>query len=73
MARKNKKSGATLCVICNDEEVFSRAFDKCMTCAREFADKMHEEFFATLTFDQRIVFERYKKAREDFTSMIILD
>lgn len=71
--RKNKKSGARLCGICKEKEVFSRAFDKCMTCARELVDKMHEEFFAILTPEQRIVFEKYQQAREDFTSMIILD
>jgi len=58
--RKNKKSGAVLCTICNDEEVFSRAFDKCMTCARELADEMHEKFVAILTPEQRIVFEKYQ-------------
>ena len=71
--RKNKKSDATLCVICKDEEVFSGKFDKCMTCAREFADEMYKKFIAVLTPEQMVVFKKYQQAREDFTSMIILD
>jgi hypothetical protein len=63
-----------LCVICQKEKVFPKGdFDKCFSCAMDYRDQMHREFIAILSSEQFAVFEKYDKARGDFTSMVILD
>lgn len=66
-----------ICVMCKTEEVFQHwednGFDKCLSCAMVFRDQMHEKFVACLSSEQLVLFEAYSKAREDFTSMVILD
>ncbi len=66
-----------ICVMCQKEEVFQQwkdnGFDKCFSCAMDYRDKMQKEFVACLSPEQLALFEFYSKAREDFTSMVILD
>jgi hypothetical protein len=76
MADEQKKE-KRICVMCKTEEVFQQwkdnGFDKCFSCARVYRDQMHEKFVACLSPEQLALFEVYSKAREDFTSMVILD
>jgi len=72
-----QKKEKRICVSCQKEEVFhwwkDNGFDKCFSCAMDYRDKMHKEFLAVLSPEQLVLFEAYNKAREDFTSMVILD
>jgi len=72
------------CVICGNEEIFSRGewkkeqgekfrFDKCYSCAMKERDRLYKEFKAILSIEQMQLFERYHQANSDFTSMVILD
>lgn len=76
MAEEQEKE-KRICVMCKTEEVFQQwkdnGFDKCFSCAMAFRDQMHEKFVACLSPEQLALFETYSKAREDFTSMVILD
>lgn len=76
MADKQTKE-ERICTVCKKEEVFQawkdNGFDKCFPCAMDYRDKMREKFLAVLLPEQRTLFEAYDKAREDVTSMIILD
>ncbi|MFZ2226365.1 MAG: hypothetical protein WA064_03370 [Candidatus Moraniibacteriota bacterium] len=75
MAKQAKKG---LCVICKKEEVFSSwvgeddEFDKCQDCAKEYADKLRNEFISALTPEQLVLFEKYQEAEQDCVSMAIL-
>lgn len=77
MAEEQKeKRERKLCVVCQKEDAFfslAKEFDKCFSCAMAYRDQMHEKFVACLSPEQLALFEAYSKAREDFTSMVILD
>lgn len=62
-----------LCVMCKEKPPYLERFDKCMTCARKYRDKMHKEFVAILTPEQLVIFQKYHKAVADFASIMILD
>jgi len=64
------------CVVCQKEKAFfslAKEFEKCFSCAMAYRDEMHEKFVACLSPEQLALLEVYNKAREEFTSMVILD
>lgn len=71
----NASSFERVCCICQEEEVFKglRKFDKCLLCARKYRGEMYERARAALAPKQLDLFDKYHKAEEDFSSMMILD
>lgn len=71
------------CRICNEAEAFGRRyvetdekrkeFDICLTCAGKERDRLRVDLEAILSAEQKELYEKYQKADEHFTSIIILD
>lgn len=73
---EEKKEIRRLCLSCMEEEAFQcykGKFSRCFSCARKHRDRTHEEFVHKLSPEQLSLFEKYKEADNNFTSMIILD